>query len=272
MVLEQVSFYVNFSALWVPSCAADINTNPRLEGRHVVSNSQEVVSFLRPETGSRWTHILFVSFASSQMFVFPQSTVSLGVALKGSQIHQGSQFQPLTSCKPKPLSPQMSVKTQSVAGSVVPLKGCLLFLFPAFSCVTQQEVPDIVRTGSPTQYLVDKIVTVCLLVYFLQEYQALGGQGLGLTHLWVKTPAQDLAHSKYSVHFLIPDLHSNTSSVGRLTFSQSSLSFGEGCVTWVTAWLLGDSLPLICVHPSQHSTCLLRFCRAGLRAWMIDHA
>lgn len=85
----------------------------------------------------------------------------MSVALQASYFYQECQFQHLTSRKPKSPSPQMSVKTQTVTGSAVHVKGCLLLLFPAFLCVIQQEVQDIGRKGSLTQYLKMSLFT-CL--------------------------------------------------------------------------------------------------------------
>lgn len=66
--------------------------------------------------------------------------------------------------------------------------------------------------------------------------------------------------SRSSVHLLIPNLLSDTRIEGELNFchSQCSLSFGESHVPWVTIWQVEDSLPLFCVHSSQHLAYPLR--------------
>lgn len=155
-VLEQVSFYIDFSASEIPSHAGDINMNPRhIEVRYVVSNSQEIV-FSPPKdqvkTNTQDTDFCLLCQQSDVCLFLPSPLFHCGCRPSRVLVYQ----EPQISCKLKASSPQLSVKIQTIASPVVHLKGCLLCLFPAFPCV-QQEVPDIFRKGSPTQYLVDRM-------------------------------------------------------------------------------------------------------------------
>ena len=64
------------------------------------------------------------------------------------------------------------------------------------------------------------------------------------------THLRDFTQSRSSGHLLMPNFRSNTPIDGELSFShsQSNLSFGKSCVTWVTIWLVGDiPAPFLCL-------------------------